>query len=129
MDLPAVCTLTGHRIIKSLAGHAENVTEGAVTNWHAYASTGITHGRAPGEAVSRLHGNCPHPAFADLLGNLGDDGDGVPVDLDVEFEGRVDLRELSLRELRIDHRSSDADDLAVGESGVGHDCSWLFQNL
>ena len=126
MDLPAVGALTGCRVIEALAGHAEHVAEGAVAYRHADASAGVAHRGAPGQAISRLHGNGPHPAVADLLGHLGDDSDGVAVDLDVELEGRVDLREFALGELRVDHRPSDADDAAFGESCVGHDCSWLF---
>ena len=43
-------------------------------------------GGAPHEAVGRLHGDGPHPAVADLLGDLGGHHDVHAVDGDGELE-------------------------------------------
>ena len=61
----------------------------------------------------------PHPAVADLLRDLGGDGDGVALELGVHLDREVDLGQRVGRELDVDDRAGDRDDAAFLERGLG----------
>ena len=52
--------------------------------------------------------------FAELLGDFGEDRDGLAFDLDLELERRVQRRERTAGEFDVDDGTGDADDAAVG---------------
>ena len=54
-----------------------------------------------------------HAALADLLRDLGGDGDRLALELDVHLERVVDLGQRVGRELDVDDRAGDRDDAAV----------------
>jgi hypothetical protein len=61
----------------------------------------------------------PHAAVADLLRDLGGDGDGVALELGVHLDREVDLGQRVGRELDVDDRAGDRDDATVLQRGLG----------
>ena len=87
----------------------------------------VAHRRAPDEAVGRLQADAAHPAVADLLGHLGRDRGGLPVELEVHLDGVVDLGQGVGRELDVDDRAGDGDDPAVGQRAGRRRCpAWWW---
>ena len=129
VDLPPVVDSLGDRLaasVEGLAEHVEHVAEHAVADRHRDAVAEVPDGCAPLEAVGRLHADDAGAAVADLLRDLGGDGDRLPFELDVHLERGVDLGQRVGRELDVDHRSGDRDDATLleglgGVRGRGHD--------
>ena len=69
-----------------------------------------------GQSVGRLHADRPHAAAAELLGDLGEHGDRLALDGDVELQGGVDLRQRVRWELDVDDGAGDADDATFAGS-------------
>ena len=103
------------RDVERLADHVPHVAERAVADRHLDAVAGVAHDGAAGETVGRLQADRTHAALADLLGDLGGDGDGLAFELDVHLERVVDLRQRVGRELDVDDRAVDRDDATVLE--------------
>ena len=76
----SVSSLAWH--VERLADDVEHVAEHAVADRHLDAVTQVAHLRAAPQAVGGLHADGPHPALADLLGDLGDDRDRLALELD-----------------------------------------------
>ena len=129
MDLPAVVD-AGELVlgdVERLADHVEHVAEHAVADRHRDAVAEVAHDRAALQAVGRLQADGPHAAVADLLRDLGGDGDRLALELDVHLEREVDLGQRVGRELDVDDRAGDRDDATVlqrrslgGVGGHGH---------
>ena len=79
---------------------------------------GVAHDGAAGEAVGRLHADRPHPALAELLGDLGEHRDRLAFDLDLELERGVQRGKRTAGELDVDDGTGDADDAAVGAAST-----------
>ena len=105
--------------VERLPEHVEHVAEDAVPDRHLQAVTEVAHLRAPAETVGGLHADGPHPVVADLLGDLGDDANGLALELDLHLDGVVDLRQSVGRELDVDDRAGDGDDAPVLQLGAG----------
>src|SRR5262249_60074754 len=88
VDLPAVLDageLIG-RNVERLAEHVEHVPEHAVADRHLQAVAQVPDLRAPAQAVGRLHANGADAVLADLLGDLGHDGDRLAFEVDLHLE-------------------------------------------
>ena len=105
--------------VERLAEHVEHVAEDAVPDRHLQAVTEVAHLRAAAKTVGGLHADGPHPVVADLLGDLGDDANGLALELDLHLDGVVDLRQSVGRELDVDDRAGDGDDAPVLQLGAG----------
>ena len=57
--------------VEGLAEDVEHVAEHGVADRHLHAAAEVAHGGAAAEAVGGLQADGPHPAVADLLGDLG----------------------------------------------------------
>ena len=99
--------------VERLADHVEHVAEHAVADRHGDAVAGVAHDRAALEAVGRLQADGAHAAVADLLRDLGGDGDRLALELGVHLDREVDLGQRVGRELDVDDRAGDRDDAAV----------------
>ena len=110
-----LCVELGH--VEGLADHVDHVAEHGVADGHRQAGAGVAHRGAADEAVGRAQADGPHPAVADLLGDLGPDLLGLAVDRDVEGDGGVDAGHGVGRELDVDDRAGDGDDAAVLQGG------------
>ena len=76
VDLPALLDVARRRVdVERLADHVEDVAEHGVADRHLEAVAEVAHRRAARQAVGRLQADGPHPAVADLLGDLGRDDD------------------------------------------------------
>jgi hypothetical protein len=62
------------------------VAEHAVAHRHGEAGAEVAHLGARGQAVGRLEADGPHPAVADLLGDLGPHATCLAVDRDGHLE-------------------------------------------
>ena len=91
MDLPPVLDGADVVGVERLADHVEDVAEGGVADGHGQAPAEVAHRRAPVQAVGRLQADAADPALADLLGDLGGDGDLGALELEVHLDGHVDL--------------------------------------
>ncbi len=107
------------RLVEGLAPHVPDVAEHLVADRHLDAVAEVAHRRAADEAVGRLHADRTHPAFAELLGHLGEHLDGLAFELDVELDGVVEFGQRATGELDVDHRAGNADDAAVLAAGLG----------
>ena len=74
--------------VERLADHVQHVAERAVADRHRDAVADVAHDRAALQAVGRLQADGAHAAFADLLRDLGGDGDRLALELDVHLERR-----------------------------------------
>ena len=101
--------------VERLADHVPHVAERAVAHRHLDAVAGVAHDRAALQTVGRLQADDAHPAFTDLLRDLGRDGDRLALELDVHLERLVDLGQRVGRELGVDDRAVDRDDPTVLE--------------
>ena len=73
-------------VVERRAPDVPDVPEHLLADRDRDALAGVAHGRAAGQAVGRLHADRPDPAFAELLGDLGEDLDRLALDGDVELE-------------------------------------------
>jgi peptide chain release factor 1 len=115
MDLPVLVDAFDGVGVERLAEHVEDVAQHRVAHRDRDAPAEVAHGRAPDEAIGLLHADAAHTAVTDLLGHLGGDLVGGPVELDGEFDGVVDLGQRVGRELDVDDGPGDGDDPAVGQ--------------
>ena len=118
--------------IERLADHVPHVTKGDVADRNLNAVAGVLHWRTAGQAVGGLERNGPNPALTDLLGHLGHDLGGHTVELDLEGDGVVDLRQCVHGELDVDHRTCDGNNPAVFQhsGGIGNcHVNWLLGDL
>ena len=114
VDVPALDVgEVGVVAVEHLAPHVPHVAEGAVADGHADAAAGVAHRGATGEAVGRLQADGAHAAVAELLGDLGEHGDRLAVDLHGELERMVELGQRAAGELDVDHGAGDADHAPV----------------
>ncbi len=114
-------------LVERLAPHVPDVAEHLVADRHLDAMAEVAHRRATHEAVGRLHADGADAALAELLGHLGEHLDGLTFELDVEFDGVVQLGQGATGELDVDHRAGDADDAAVLAAGLaGGRGPWCF---
>ena len=120
--------------VERLADHVPHVTERSVADRHLDAVTEVAHGGAALQTVGGLQADGAAAAFADLLRDLGGDGDLLALELDVHLEREVDLRQRVGRELDVDDGTEDRDDppvlelgLRFGGCGHGSCCSRCFK--
>ena len=117
VDLPVVVDRADVVGVERAAEHVEHVAEHGVADRHGDAPSGVAHDGAADEPVGRLHAHAAHPSLADLLGDLGGDGQVLAVELDVHLDGVVDLGQGVGRELHVDDGAGDGDDPAGLELG------------
>src|SRR5262249_50385657 len=72
------------------------------------------------QAVGRPQAHGADSAAAELLGDLGENGQRLAVHLDGHLDRGVDLGERAARELHVHHRAGDGDDAAVLQLWFGH---------
>ena len=122
VDVPALVDAVEH-----LAGRPSSGSPITFHTWPSVTSpTGtlmpwpvLRTGAPRGQAVGRLQRDDPHPAVADLLGDLAGDHGLDAFELDGHLDGGVDLGQRAAGELDVDHRAGDGDDPAVLERGGG----------
>ncbi len=120
VDVPALHLVEAVRVlVEGLAPDVPHVAEHLVADRHGDTASGVMHRGAAYEAVGRPQANGADSSVAELLGDLGDDGDGLAIDGDVEGDRVVELGERTAGELNVDHRSGDGDDAAGGQFGLG----------
>ena len=115
VDLPAVVDAgdLAQLDVERLADHVPHVAERAVADRHLDAATGVAHDGAALQTVGGLHADDADAAVADLLRDLGGDGDRLALELDVHLERVVDLGQRVGRELDVDDGAGDRDDATV----------------
>src|SRR6185437_4799418 len=103
----------GRTIVHRLAEHVENAPQRRFAHWHRNRRSGIHHGHATLDAVRSRHGDGAHLIAPDVLLHLGHQVD-APAARGILIHGErvVDLREMFRRELHVEHRANDLDDLA-----------------
>ena len=105
--------------VERLAEHVEDVAEHGVAHRDLQAVAQVADHSAPGEAVGWLEADAPHPAVADLLGDLGGDHDRVvPSSWTSTSTARVDLGQGVRGELHVDDGAGDGDHPPGGQ-GLG----------
>ena len=120
VDVPTLHLVEAVRVlVEGLAPDVPDVAEHLVADRHGDAATGVVHRGAANEAVGRLQAHRADATVTELLSHLGDDRDGLAVDVDVEGDRVVELGERTAGELDVDHRSGDGDDAAGGQFGLG----------
>ena len=100
--------------VERIAPHVPHMAEHLLADGDGDPPTRVVHGRATGQAVGRLHADRPHAALAELLGDFGEHGYRLALDLDLELQRRVQRRQRAAGELDVDHRTGDPDDAALG---------------
>ena len=104
MDLPSIID-TGElvgRDVDGLTEHVEHVAEHSIADGHRDAAAGVAYDGAALEPVRGAHADDAHPAVTDLLRDLGGDEDRLAVELNVEVQRGVDLRQRVGWELDVD---------------------------
>jgi hypothetical protein len=105
-------------VVDRLAQHVENAPESRWADGHADWPARVDDLRAPRQAVGSGHRNGAHPVVAEVLLNLADD----PLLAARDLHGVEDLGQLAGRELDVDDRSGDLDDLPGSRLGGGGGC-------
>jgi len=77
--------------VQRLPQYIEDVAQGLGTDRNRDRGAGVANRGAAHQAVGRLHGDRPHPALPEMLGNLGNDRLHLAADGDLELDGVVDL--------------------------------------
>ena len=113
VDLPVLLDTLDRVGVQRLPEHVEDVAQHGVAHRDRDAASEVAHHGTADQAVGLLHADAAHPTVADLLGHLGRDLVGRPVELDRELDRVVDLGQGVGRELDVDHGTGDGDDPAV----------------
>ena len=129
VDLPPLHVLEAFGgLVEGFAPDVPDVAEHLLAHRHGDAVAGVAYRGAAHQTVGRLEADRADPAVAELLGDLGEDGDGLAFEFDVELDRIVQLGQRAAGEFDVDHGAGDADDAAVlevgsrGGFGHGHDC-------
>ena len=96
-------------LIDRLTNHVEDTTKGLTANGNTNGRLGVGDRLTTHEAISTVHGNGPHGAITKVLRHLEDQ----TLCAALHFEGRLDGREVTLREVHINDGPDDLGHLAV----------------
>jgi hypothetical protein len=104
--------------VDGLPQHVEDAAQGGLAHGHADGRPGVGHLGAARQAVGGGHGHRAHPVVAQVLLDLAGEAAAVGAR---DLDGVVDGRQVTGRELDVDDRAGDLDDLAGrGRGGGGH---------
>ena len=101
----------GVALVDRIAEQVEQTAQRGLPHGHGDELTGVGHFHASGQTVGRVHAHGADLVVTQMLLDLGDQVDMARRRVDVEHESVVDGRQL-IRELNVDHRSDDLNDLA-----------------
>ena len=121
MDVPRrqVVGIAGLRI-KGNTPRVPDVAEHLVADRDVDAASGVAHRSTALETVGRAQADGADATVAEVLSDLGEDGDVAAVDRDRHLDGHVDLGQRAAGELGVDHGAGDGDDPAIFQLRLCH---------
>ena len=104
-------------LVNGITSHIENTTKNPIPNWHANGSSSCCHRQTTLQPFAPTHSDRPYPTFPEVLLNFKNEFRIDAIDIELNFEGFINLWENS-RDRKIDVHNG-ADDLDDG-AGIAH---------
>ncbi len=112
MDRTALLRLERLPLVDRVAQQVEYPAQGLIPDRHRDGRSGIDNICVSHQAIGGAHGHGTDPVASEVLLDLADQLDRFTISLEVDLESVEDIREMVSRELGIDGRPDDLDDLS-----------------
>ena len=112
VDGPELGRMDRSAPVDRLAEQVEDAPQRLLADGHGHGSTGVGDRHAADQAVGRAEGHAADAVAAQVLLHLAGQADGHALEIALDAQGVVDLRQMAGLELGVEGRADDLDDFA-----------------